>query len=206
LHALAPDPGVSWRLVAVHFHAEIYQGVNLLELLNFPLHYPADPDAPYRPASQALAREFALRQPGWRRAASAELLRVLTHLIRAHGNRLRVAGTGGGPAQLPRLAPALRFVDEHLDEPGIPVALLAERLHLSEVRFWKIFKQVLGLSPVRFIQRRRVERACALLRATDLTVDQIAYRCGFTDSPFFCRVFRQWMKTTPARYRNEGRI
>jgi len=74
------------------------------------------------------------------------------------------------------------------------------------VQFRKLFKRVTGLNPVRFIQRRRVERACVMLRTTTLSIEQIAEACGFSDPPFFFRIFRLWTGTSPNQYRSAERI
>jgi transcriptional regulator GlxA family with amidase domain len=51
------------------------------------------------------------------------------------------------------------------------------------------------------IVRLRLERACSLLRQTNLGLDQIARQSGFRDAPSFCRVFQSRFKQTPTQYR-----
>jgi len=47
----------------------------------------------------------------------------------------------------------------------------------------KLFRRVTGMSPARFVQRRRLERACALLRLSDMKIEEVAERCGFSGAP-----------------------
>jgi AraC-like DNA-binding protein len=72
------------------------------------------------------------------------------------------------------------------------------------VQFRKLFRRVTGSSPARYIQSRRIERACRTLRESDASVEEAALAAGFSDSAFFCRVFKMWTRTTPTEYRKSA--
>ncbi|MCK6472031.1 MAG: AraC family transcriptional regulator [Planctomycetes bacterium] len=200
-HNIRQDKGVAMHLFAVHFHAHVYGSINLLDLLGFPGHLPGGPKTPYADACKRLAREFAVKAPGWRRSMGNTILQVLLYMIREEGERFRAPHAKAAHAELPRLLPALEFIDRNLDDRHLKVLDLAKQLFVSEVQFRKLFRRVTGMSPVRFLQRRRIERACSLLRGSDLGIEQIAEQCGFADASFFCRVFKHWTKMTPGHYR-----
>lgn len=200
-HMVGQDAGVKSKVFAVHFYAQVYGGINLLDLLGFPPIFPGTHEAPYRAASHRLAREFAVRAPGWIPVMTADILRVLFHMIRYHGSSLSIPhGTVGNPDLL-RLLPALEMIEQRVSDPGLAVGNLAERVFLSEGQFRKLFRRVTNLSPVRFIQRQRIERACTLLRTTELAIERIAEACGFMDVPFFIRIFKSWIGVSPTHYR-----
>ena len=200
-HMVGQNTGEHCHVFAVHFYAQVYGGINLLDLLGFPPHFPATPEAPYCAASHRLAREFAVRAPGWMPAMAADILRVLFHMIRYHGAALHIPkGTEGHP-ELLRLLPALEMIEQQVSDPQLTVGNLASRICLSEGQFRKLFRRVTSLSPVRFIQRQRIERACTLLRTSEFSVERIAESCGFMDVPFFIRVFKAWTGVSPSRYR-----
>ncbi|HTL52252.1 MAG TPA: AraC family transcriptional regulator, partial [Planctomycetota bacterium] len=205
-HIVRQDPGVQMKLIAVHFHSHVFAGLNLLTLAGFPAHASASPDAPFGVVSARLAREFALKAPGWRQAFRGGVLEVLLYLTRMHGAAFRPLGVAPGQADLPRVLPALERIEARLTDPALNVVELAGTLFVSEVQFRKIFRRATGLSPIRFIQRRRIEHACTLLRGTTESIEQIAAHSGFADAPFFYRVFRGWTGTTPALYRSRGRV
>jgi transcriptional regulator GlxA family with amidase domain len=84
----------------------------------------------------------------------------------------------------------------------LPNAKLAELAHASESHFIRMFRRVVGCTPARHVQERRVSRAAELLERTNLTIDEIAERCGFANRFHFSRVFAQRMVEPPGRYRS----
>lgn len=202
-HALRQDEGVESCVTAVHFHAKMFGGISLLNLLGFPVHIGGEPI--YADSSQRLAREFAVKAPGWSAAMRTTIFETLLYIVRHHGKNFRTFDAQRAQAELPRLLPALELIDEKLHDSTFTVGELAGSVFLGEVQFRKIFRRVTGMSPQQFVQRRRVERACALLLETEMSVEHIAETCGFYTPSFFHRVFKWWMHTSPARYRRAVR-
>ena len=99
-----------------------------------------------------------------------------------------------------QLRPVLRYIDAHLEEP-LENARLAAFVHASESHFIRLFRKVVGSTPARHVQERRVRHAAELLSRTSLTIDEIAERCGFANRFHFSRVFVQRMAAPPGRYR-----
>ena len=99
-----------------------------------------------------------------------------------------------------QLRPVLRYIDAHLAEP-LENPRLAAFVHASESHFIRLFRRVVGCTPARHVQERRVQRAAELLAETSLTIDEIAERCGFANRFHFSRVFAQRMDEPPGRYR-----
>jgi transcriptional regulator GlxA family with amidase domain len=58
-----------------------------------------------------------------------------------------------------------------------------------------------GVSPIAYLRRQRIERARRLLRETDLPVGAIALQVGFNDFSYFARTFREVVGVTPRGYR-----
>ena len=82
-----------------------------------------------------------------------------------------------------------------------PVARLAEVSAVSAAHFARSFKQAFGLPPHRYLLARRIERALALLRETELPVTEIAYRTGWQSLGTFGRVFRDITGRNPGELR-----
>jgi AraC-like DNA-binding protein len=85
---------------------------------------------------------------------------------------------------------------EQLDLPALARAALT-----SEAHFIRTFKQTFGETPHRYLQRRRLERAMALLRETERPVTEICLDVGFTSLGTFSRTFRRVLGMSPTAYR-----
>jgi len=72
---------------------------------------------------------------------------------------------------------------------------------MSRRDFFRKFRSATGCSPTEYLLQLRTSRAAALLQKTNLSLNEIAAQCGFYDSNYLCRVFRERMKTTPRRFR-----
>lgn len=83
----------------------------------------------------------------------------------------------------------------------LDVRALAEVACCSPAHFVRTFAETFGETPHRYLQRRRVERAMALLRTTDLAVQDVCVAVGWSSLATFTRTFRTIVGTTPARYR-----
>ena len=75
---------------------------------------------------------------------------------------------------------------------------------VSEAHFIRTFKATFGETPHRYLQRRRVERAMYLLRATDRSVTDICMEVGFSSLGTFSRTFRDIVGETPSEFRTRG--
>jgi AraC-like DNA-binding protein len=86
-----------------------------------------------------------------------------------------------------------------------PVRKLARVSGVSEAHFSRSFKQAFGLPPHRYLLTRRVERAKALLRETDLPVTDIAFQAGWRSLGTFGRTFRDVTGESPGEIRDRER-
>jgi transcriptional regulator GlxA family with amidase domain len=82
-----------------------------------------------------------------------------------------------------------------------PVARLARVSAVSEAHFARSFKEAFGLPPHRYLLTRRIERAQALLRDTDLPIAEIAFGTGWKSLGTFGRTFRDVTGTSPGELR-----
>ena len=87
-----------------------------------------------------------------------------------------------------RMLRARDEMDRRYAEP-LDVPTLAAIAHLSASQFGRVFKEVYGETPHRYLQRRRVERAMTLLRQTDRPVTDVAWDVGFASLGTFSRTF-----------------
>lgn len=200
-HSIEGSAGEEPHVFAVHFYATLFGGIDLLRMLGFPLYVPGRQMAPYKQASERLVREYAVKSPGSSLAMTNDVSSILLNIIRTEVNLFTPLGSIDCQAQLPRLQPVLDWIDNNLSCHEITVGDLARQVFVSETHFRRLFQKVFGVSPVQFIRQRRIDRACALLRTTDLPIKQVAQSCGFAEDAFFSRVFHRLVGTSPAAYR-----
>jgi len=86
-----------------------------------------------------------------------------------------------------------------------PVRRLARVSGVSEAHFARSFKEAFGIPPHRYLLTRRIERAKALLRDTDLAITEIAFQTGWGSLGTFGRTFRDVTGESPRELRARER-
>lgn len=93
-----------------------------------------------------------------------------------------------------------RWVESHLHE-DLRVEVLAERFHMSPRNFSRVFTRELGVSPGRYVEQCRLERARQLLERTDASLGEIADRCGYSTPDGLRLAFERNLGVSPRSYR-----
>jgi AraC-like DNA-binding protein len=94
-------------------------------------------------------------------------------------------------------------IDRDFAEP-LDVATLAAEAGYAPEHFIRAFAAAYGETPGRYRTRRRVERACELLRSVNLTVTEICQLVGFSSLGTFSARFREIVGASPTEYRREA--
>ena len=102
---------------------------------------------------------------------------------------MRTAPSGLDPKLLRRLLRAKDWIDAASYEQW-PISRLASVSGVSEAHFARSFKDAFGVPPHRYLLTRRIERAKALLRDTDLPITEIGFQTGWSSLGTFGRQFR----------------
>jgi len=107
---------------------------------------------------------------------------------------------GADPELLRRLLRAKDRMDAASHEAW-PIRRLARVSGASEAHFARSFAAAFGVPPHRYLLTRRIERATALLRETDLAITEIAFETGWNSLGTFGRVFRDVTGESPGELR-----
>ena len=79
---------------------------------------------------------------------------------------------------------------------------LADIAYLSKDAFIRVFKKEIGMSPHQYILKQRIEEAAMqLLHNPHISIEQVAFACGFEDRNYFTRIFTKVIGLPPAKYR-----
>jgi transcriptional regulator GlxA family with amidase domain len=95
-----------------------------------------------------------------------------------------------------------KWLTEHLNRSDLRLRELAQFCNISERTLLRRFREGLGTSPDQYLRQLRIERAKLLLESSELSVDEIASRCGYDDSTAFRKSFRSVTGLTTGRYRS----
>jgi transcriptional regulator GlxA family with amidase domain len=102
---------------------------------------------------------------------------------------------------LPHLRRARDLADTRYAEP-LDLDALAGAAHVSRSHFCRRFADAYGETPMRYLTRRRIERAQDLLRSANLTVTEVCMLVGFSSLGSFSSRFRELVGEPPSVYRD----
>lgn len=74
---------------------------------------------------------------------------------------------------------------------------------MNKSAFCTFFKQTIGKTFITYLNEYRIELACQLLKQDNISISEICYHVGFTDIPYFNRVFKKYKGCSPSQYRYE---
>lgn len=92
------------------------------------------------------------------------------------------------------------YLDNHYTEP-LTLEALAEVCHGSPYHLHRIFKKITGITPVDYIQQKRIAAASEYLRNSDQTVGGIALQVGLPNTSYFITLFKKKTGLTPTQFR-----
>ena len=149
---------------------------------------------------QKIERELTAKEDEWQPAVKAYLVILLTELGRcAAPDNLSDRTSGSKDRRL--VLSVLQAVMDRLGDREMTLENIADSLYISKSHLSRIFRRVMGEPFSDYVRRIRLEQACRLLRETDLTNEQIVFRCGLRDVPSFYRMFKSYTAVTPHQYR-----
>ncbi len=95
----------------------------------------------------------------------------------------------------------LSFLHEHYAEP-VTLRQVAEHVHMKEGTCCRLFKDAYGCSIMTYLTDYRLEESIRMLADPQLSVTQIAERCGFHSASYFIKRFREKVGVSPLQYRS----
>ena len=101
-------------------------------------------------------------------------------------------------------AAAKRYIDLHFKE-ALTLEHLAEEVHMNKFYLSHAFKREYGISPINYMNSRRISESKYLLTETDLSMSQIAQLLGFSSLSYFSQVFRKTQGVSPLEFRQSSK-
>ncbi|WP_284639543.1 AraC family transcriptional regulator [Paenibacillus silviterrae] len=99
-----------------------------------------------------------------------------------------------------KMESSVRYIRQHYAEP-LQRETLAEHADLSVSHYSAMFKKVIGISPLQFVEKVRMDQAKSMLTGTSKPISEIAKDVGYSDPLYFTRVFTKVTGMAPRQYR-----
>lgn len=110
------------------------------------------------------------------------------------------------PVTIPRAnkdcAIVKRYIDEHFTEP-LTLDMLTEYIHVNKYYLAHAFRKTYGISPINYLNEKRIQESIYMLENTDYSLSQIAHLLGFSSPSYFSQRFRRAQGISPAAYRKQ---
>jgi two-component system response regulator YesN len=98
----------------------------------------------------------------------------------------------------------LEYMDDNVCSQSLSAEMLADMVSLTPHYFGKVFKKVTNISYSEYLTKLRIGKAKEMLIGTDLKINEIGEKCGFTSNSYFVTIFKKSEGKTPNTYRSEN--
>lgn len=99
-----------------------------------------------------------------------------------------------------RIEKAISYIRKHINE-NIDLSVLAEDACLSKDHFIRLFRKETGITPLKYINQKKIEKAQLILVTDNMSVKNVALTLSFEDYSYFNRLFKKITGVTPQEYR-----
>ena len=126
------------------------------------------------------------------------MLEIISHYLKLDS----ISSSGSLKEPRTDFGSVLKYIEKHLDDK-LTIEQLSDVMHLHPNYFIRHFKSFFGVSPIRFINNMRMEKAKQLLSESDMSVAQIAKLVGTDDIFYFSKQFKKYNGYAPTEYRHK---
>ncbi|HDM8237559.1 helix-turn-helix domain-containing protein [Vibrio campbellii] len=147
----------------------------------------------------ALKAEYEASQPGFEVMLTSLMQQLVIALSRMYQDQSQEL-----PQTTLALSRALVFIEQHFSDVGVNSDAIAKAAFISKRQLERLFRQFLDTSPNQYLRDVQLNYATKLLcEENERSVQHIAELCGFSDSNYFSKCFKQKFQHSPRSYRKE---
>ena len=157
--------------------------------------YTAKPSATVRELFERIIDELQRKRPYYDALCACHLFHIIGRLAR------RIADQNN-PNR--RYADRIAFVVQSLNkeyDKNLSLDELAAACSMSKFHFLRIFKEIVGASPLEYRARIRIEHAKELLEDINLPIGEVSVQVGYSSAAYFCDAFKKKTGLSPSEYR-----
>lgn len=177
----------SEEVIAVHFDVN-GEVPRMFEIMH------ADDSEVFRKLFLSLYDVWNGREQGYYFRASSILYDIFARMSRRFSSIVT-------NASYEKIREAVNYIYKNFTSPTLTVEALCRMSYMSDTFFRRLFSEVFGVTPLRFIHGLRIGYARELLETGYYTVAEVAEKCGFPDVKYFSTTFRRITGKTPSSVR-----
>lgn len=102
-----------------------------------------------------------------------------------------------------QLAKIAKIVEDNVSDPDLNVNFLCEKSDLTQKQLYRVIKKYMGVAPLDYIRRVRLQKAAMLLSQKRFTVSEISYMVGFKTPSYFAKCFQTQFGVKPSQYQSD---
>lgn len=165
---------------------------------------PSQAKAPSNRANRYEPTKTALMLVGW--DLGQEAVKDISRKLSANGfaTLTPLIADARADTAIEKVRASARWLKENCDRP-ISVSDAVNVSAMSERNFLRCFKQEMGVTPSEYLLQARLDLTSRMLAETDLSIDKIAKRCGWTNGDRLAKIFRRRFSLTPSEFRQRER-
>lgn len=146
----------------------------------------------------SVVEELQQQNPYYQESAYGLLLSLYIELLRIHSRNEPMANQETEHSLKSEfvISPALEYITKHYMKP-VTIDFLADLCHLSTTHFRRKFHEIMGTSPLDFLNSTRIEEACKQLKSTEDSILSISEQVGYRSISSFNRCFSRLIGEPP---------
>lgn len=152
---------------------------------------------------EAIRQEWKGQSPMWEVVVGGLIIQAVGLLAREVSRSAADSLADRRRRALRRITGSLKLIEEHFSQ-NLTLRMVADASNLSEPHCCALFQEAVAMSPIAYRNARRLTEAQRLLHGGDLTVQEIAYKVGFSSPQEFNRLFRRSLGITPTQFTRVG--
>lgn len=134
-------------------------------------------------------------------ALMASFYLILSYLTRpANGNVERKSAVNAAVS-----GPSVAYLNRNYNKPSLTLDEIAVQSNISTAYFRSLFSAAYGISPIKYATELRIALAKRLLRQNTMTVKDVSFECGYSNTSRFSTAFRKAVGVSPTAYMNQFR-
>lgn len=163
------------------------------------LYIEEEESIPYIELLESIYKEYIEKREGYQQAIKYLLLVFFIQLFRG---RIKIQERKPKKSNYLDIEHAIKYMKSNFHN-NISLEEVANKVYMHPNYFSAVFKKRCGISFADYMNILKVSMAIELMQSTDLTINEIATKCGFSSLSNFYRVFKKTYKVSPAKYSKE---